>query len=246
MNRPVIESQTLMCRLECAWTQSHICLWEELQCKVVRQRQRTESPPSSGHASEVLRQWQFAQIPLELNVNAITKVAIRIVENFPEPEFATLTADAFGGIQQESARLAHVLDREKSDTPKGQTAKTIRFGAFREDVLVGWSVGWMEKGRIYYMAHSGVAQQFQRTGVYGCLLQHVTQYAVSQGSVALRSQHSVLNNRMIIYKLKRGFHISGLTFDPQMGSLAELTRYLSGPRAELFADRVVTLCVPKK
>ena len=179
-------------------------------------------------------------------MNATAPVEIRLVENFSEPEFGTLTADAFSGIHQESAKLAYVLDREKSDAPEGLTAKTIRFGAFQGDALVGWSVGWMEKGRVYYMAHSGVAQQFQRTGVYGCLLEHVTQYAGSQGAIALRSQHSVLNNRMIIYKLARGFHISGLTFDPQMGSLVELTHYLSGSRAELFADRVSALCAPRK
>lgn len=179
-------------------------------------------------------------------MNAVAEIEIRLVEKFPEPEFGTLTDDVFSDIQKESDELAFVLDREKSDAPKGLTAKTIRFAAFHGHALAGWSVGWMEKGSVYYMAHSGVARPLQRRGVYGRLLEHVADYARVQGAIALRSQHSVLNNRMIIYKLARGFHISGLAYDPQMGSLVEVTRYLSEPRAELFADRVVSLRTPRK
>lgn len=174
-------------------------------------------------------------------MSALSNFIVSLVEKLPEPEFGRLTADVFGDIQQESARLASVVENEKCDAVKGLTAKTVRFAAFQGETLVGWSVGWMEKGRVYYMAHSGVARPLQRKGVYGSLLTHVLDYAASQGAVALRSQHSALNNRMIVYKLARGFYITGLSFDAQMGSLVELTRYLSGPRESLFADRIVSL-----
>lgn len=174
-------------------------------------------------------------------MSALSNFIVCLVEKLPEPEFGGLAAEVFGDIQQESARLASVMESEKCDSARGQTAKTVRFAALQGETLVGWSIGWMEKGCVFYMAHSGVSRPFQHKGIYSSLLAHVLDYAVSQGAVALRSQHSVLNNRMIIYKLARGFYISGLSFDAQMGSLVELTRYLSGPREKLFTDRAVSL-----
>jgi hypothetical protein len=49
----------------------------------------------------------------------------------------------------------------------------------------------------------------------------------------------VLNNRIIVCKLQRGFHIAGLSFSAQMGSLVELVDHISAPRLELFRTRAV-------
>lgn len=32
----------------------------------------------------------------------------------------------------------------------------VRFGAFIDQALVGWSCGWFERGHSFYMANSGV------------------------------------------------------------------------------------------
>ena len=97
----------------------------------------------------------------------------------------------------------------------------------------------MERGRVFYMANSGVAAAHRRKGVYSALLAAVRDHAASQDALVLRSQHSVVNNAVIIAKLRFGFHISGLSQSAQMGTLVELSHHLSPPRQEMFRSRAI-------
>ena len=84
-----------------------------------------------------------------------------------------------------------------------------------------------------------MAAAHRRKGVYTALLSAVRDHALSQDALVLRSQHSVLNNPVIIAKLRFGFHISGLSQSAQMGTLVELSHHLSPPRDEMFRSRAI-------
>lgn len=167
-------------------------------------------------------------------------VEIRPAEKFPEPAFSQLQRQVFADVQRESDELDAMLLAEAAiEAPAPAQSPMFRLGAYIGEELVGWSNGWMERGKVFYMANSGVAAAHRRKGVYTALLSAVRDHALSQGVVTLRSQHSVLNNAVIITKLRFGFHVSGLSQSAQMGTLVELSYHLSQPRQAMFRDRAI-------
>ncbi len=167
---------------------------------------------------------------------------------FPEPAFTALRNRVFSHLERESSELADVLAHEKPADPPTQpthSSPMVRFGAQVDGQLVGWSSGWYERDRCFYMASSGVAPEHQGQGIYSELLEAVLAHARSTGVQVVRSQHSVLNNRVIACKLKRGFHISGLSVSAHMGTLVELVFHLSEPRLELFRNRAIPFTTPR-
>ena len=167
---------------------------------------------------------------------------------FPEPAFTVLRNRVFSHLERESAELAAVLACEipPDSAPRPtQSTPMVRFGAYIDGSLVGWSSGWHERDRCFYMASSGVVPEHQGQGIYSALLQAVVNHVQSNGVQTIRSQHSVLNNRVIVCKLKRGFHISGLSLSAHMGSLVELILHLSEPRQELFRKRAIPFTAPR-
>jgi GNAT superfamily N-acetyltransferase len=173
---------------------------------------------------------------------------LRVTDKFPEPEFSHLQRTVFADIQLESIALSEVLSSEREATfeaAKVSHSPMVRLGAYVEGQLVGWSCGWLERGNCFYMANSGVTPQYQGEGIYSALLQVMLEHARELGAHIVRSQHSVLNNRIIVCKLKRGFHISGLSFSAQLGNLVELVHHLSEPRLELLRSRVIPLVAPR-
>jgi hypothetical protein len=172
-------------------------------------------------------------------------ISVRVAERFPEPAFSQLQAKVFCDVQQASSALAQVLQTESVDFPEATPAPStsfspfLRLGAYDGDELVGWSFGWLERGRVFYMANSGVLERYRRHGVYSALVDAVCGHARAMGAVMVRSQHSVLNNAVIIAKLRMGFHVAGMSQSAQLGSLVELVRHLSEERHALFRSRVV-------
>lgn len=175
-------------------------------------------------------------------------IAIRPAEKFPEPAFATLQRQVFADIQQVSDALAAVLSAEaaaaiKPESPQ-QHAPLFRLGAYDGEELVGWSIGHMERGDIFYVAHSGVVAAYRRRGIYAALMNAMHEHALSQGAIAMRSQHSVVNNAVIIAKLRAGYHVSGLSQSARMGALLELTLNFSAERQAMYRQRVLPYATP--
>ena len=176
----------------------------------------------------------------------MTTITIRAADKFPEPAFSQLTRLVFAGVQQPSVELARTLAAEASAGHSMAHAHVpmYRLGAYAEDELVGWSCGWMERGDVFYMANSGVVPSQRRKGIYSSLLAAARGHALASGAVAIRSQHSVLNNPVIIAKLRAGFHVSGLSQSARMGTLVELTLHFSEERHELFRSRSLPFVLP--
>jgi GNAT superfamily N-acetyltransferase len=181
----------------------------------------------------------------------MTVTILLLHEKFPEPEFTALQREVFAGTEAESSALADVLAAEQVQAQSltgGEPlthAPIVRFGAYAEGDLVGWTYGWFERGNAFYMANSGVIAGYRRRGVYSALLGAVIGHAKGNGAVLVRSHHSLLNNPIIICKLKHGFHIVGVSTSARMGSLAELALHLSSARESLFASRVIPWAAPR-
>ncbi len=120
----------------------------------------------------------------------------------------------------------------------------FRLGAYAGDELVGWSVGHMERGDVFYVANSGVVATYRRRGIYSSLLNAMGERARAEGAVAIRSQHSVVNNPVTIAKLRAGFHVSGLSQSARMGTLVELTLHISPDRQAMYRNRVLPYVTP--
>jgi GNAT superfamily N-acetyltransferase len=173
-------------------------------------------------------------------------IEIRHVEKFPEPEFSRMNRAVFVDIQQPSAELALALACEAAAATASKQihAPMYRLGAYSGENIVGWTIGWMERGNVFYVANSGVLAAHRRKGIYSLLLSAIHECARANGAVAIRSQHSVLNNAVIIAKLRAGFHISGLSQSAQMGTLVEMTFHFFDQRLELFRSRSLPYVTP--
>lgn len=175
-------------------------------------------------------------------------IEIRQVDTFPE-EFSTLESLMFKDIQQYSSELAEALrieaePRQNSglDSTKALEQPLIRFAAYEGDTLVGWSFGHFDfRGRVFHMSNSAVLPQYRRQGIYSQLLKAVLNYTQSQAVIMVTSYHSVLNNPIIINKLKAGFHITGLSHSARMGALVQLTYHHSKERQAIFRQRLIPL-----
>ena len=168
---------------------------------------------------------------------------------FPEPGFSALQRRVFAEVQQSSSLLAAALADEARKRGEGQggpgsllrgTTPVLRFGAYAGEDLVGWSYGWFEPpDGGFYMANSGVEAAYRRCGIYSALLEAIVDHARGAGAPFVRSRHSVLNNPVIVCKLRRGFYISGLGLTANLGMLVELVRHLTPERESLFRSRVI-------
>jgi len=176
----------------------------------------------------------------------MSTLVIRPVERFAEPEFGLLHQAVFADIQHISQEWADLYASEEVNAPPVQDPMSPmhRLGAYLDDELVGWSCGWMERSRCYYMANSGVVQAHQRKGIYTALLGEARRMAESLGATTIRSRHSVLNNPVLIAKLRFGFQISGLSMPAGMGSLVELSYHLNPARQKLYRQRAIAFGSP--
>jgi ribosomal protein S18 acetylase RimI-like enzyme len=168
-------------------------------------------------------------------------IDIRPTNEFPEPEFSRLQTLVFADVQQYSDELEAILRDEAggADVSPEKLSPIFRIGAYEGNELVGWSYGWMERGRIFYMGNSGVLPSHRRRGIYTSLLNAVREHVFAEGARVMRSHHSVLNNPVIIAKLRAGFNVSGLTQSAKMGTLVELTLHMTEKRQEMFRNRVM-------
>jgi GNAT superfamily N-acetyltransferase len=170
-----------------------------------------------------------------------------LVEKFPEPAFANLQREVFAPLESSSPEFAAAVRAERSLSGSVNSAlfpPMVRFGAYSDEQLVGWSYGWFERPDKFYMANSAVLPGHRRVGVYSQLVGAIVEYAQSHGAGAVHSRHSVLNTPVIIAKLKLGFVISGTNFSEQAGLLVQLVRHTSTGRAEVFHNRVVPFVSP--
>jgi GNAT superfamily N-acetyltransferase len=172
----------------------------------------------------------------------VTAFSIRFVERFPEPAFTELQREIFAPLESSCPEFSAAVRAERSASGTNGPMllpPMIRFGAYADEQLVGWSYGWFERPDTFYMANSGVLPSHRRRGVYSQLVAAIIEYAQSHGAGTVQSRHSVLNTPIIIAKLKLGFTIAGTNFSAHLGLQVQLVRHASTARADVFHNRVV-------
>lgn len=161
------------------------------------------------------------------------------MDQFPEPAFAMLAAEAFSDYEA-SELLTAVLSEEAaagSITHRPNDEGSLRIAAFRGDSLVGWALARPEGANHLHMFNSGVALAERRQGIYSRLVQLVIDHASSRGHVAILSRHAANNNAVIVAKLKLGFFVSGFEYSEVYGPLVRLTYLLGKLRRSLHQTR---------
>lgn len=162
-----------------------------------------------------------------------------VVDQFPEPAFAMLAAEAFSDYEA-SELLSAVLSEEAAAGSRSlgpDDEGTLRIAAFRGDALVGWTFARAEGANHLHMFNSGVAPAERRHGIYSRLVQLAIEHASSRGHVAIVSRHAANNNAVIVAKLKLGFFVSGFEYSEVYGPLVRLTFLLGDLRRSLHKTR---------
>lgn len=106
-----------------------------------------------------------------------------------------------------------------------------------EGKFAGYTFGFQESGITFYMCSSLVAVEHRRKGLYTSLLEKVMELTVAEGFQTLYSRHYLSNNSVIIPKLKKGFHVSGIETSDLFGTTLILTYYSNATRNEVFSYR---------
>lgn len=87
--------------------------------------------------------------------------------------------------------------------------------------VVGWFMGF-QKGDEFYMMNTGVFEKHQGKGIYTHLLKEIIEIIKPKGFLFMTSHHLASNNRVIVPKLKAGFHITGIEINETFGVLVNL------------------------
>ena len=171
-------------------------------------------------------------------MNDVIFPRLRIMENFPEPEFTALRDVAFADFGEPSRLLADVLaDETLKARPEtsgpNEKSPQLRIGAFIENRLVGWSYAKGEGSQLH-MVNSGVLPDLRRQGIYFRLVEATITYAGTYGFNKIFSRHVPTNNAVIVPKLRLGFMVSGFEYSEVYGPLVHLTYLVGNKRRELY------------
>jgi len=105
------------------------------------------------------------------------------------------------------------------------------------DQLAGWSSGYQDTKESFCMSNSAILPVHRERGLYSNLLDVALRLLTEKGFQRIWSSHTVTNNRIIIPKMKRGFVITGTSFNEMAGSLVHLTYYTSSLRKKIMDFR---------
>lgn len=166
-------------------------------------------------------------------------ITYRVLDQFPEPAFATLSEGVFADFEASELLDQVVADEAAARKPSAMLVdpEALRIGAFRGDSLVGWTFARPDGANLLHMVNSGVAPGERRHGIYTELARKVMDHARSRGYVAVVSRHAVRNNPVIIAKLKLGFFVSGFEYSEVYGPLVRLTFLVGELRRTLYRER---------
>lgn len=134
-------------------------------------------------------------------------------------------------LSQEEREAAGRLGEKCGD------AFVLRLGIFREDEFVGWHLGRQEDAQRFYMVNTGILEAHRNRGLYRALLPVVLKRVEAAGFQIVYSRHTVINNQVIVPKLKAGFIISGMEVDDRFGTSVQLSYYFNPIRRKMMDVR---------
>lgn len=177
----------------------------------------------------------------------MSSITFRILETFPEPEYAALVDESFADYDESDLLLE--VNEEEAAARSGEAAKppaeAVRIGAFRDGRLVGWTYAIPQGASLLYMVNSGVAAGERRSGIYSELVRQVIREAQARGYAYIGSRNAAHNNAVIVAKLKLGFMVSGFEYSEVYGPLVRLTYIVGEKRRLLYRSRANSIRRPR-
>jgi GNAT superfamily N-acetyltransferase len=132
------------------------------------------------------------------------KIDVRRVSEYPESVFRDLVAR---NLEAEHFFFPAWKLNGPGDPTYQSSGEVVRIAAFLGDTLVGLSWGQAVTKFRFHMFMSLVEPEFRRQGIYSRMLALVLELTRQFDEVD--SYHHVLNNPVIVGKLKAGFQIIG-------------------------------------
>jgi|SaaInlStandDraft_6_1057023.scaffolds.fasta_scaffold61619_3 GNAT superfamily N-acetyltransferase len=100
----------------------------------------------------------------------------------------------------------------------------LRLALLKDDELIGWTYGWQDSFDYasFFMGASVVLPHYRNRGLYTQLVQKVIEITDKLGFQSIWSTHIMMNNPVIVAKLKLKFHINGFESNVNYGNLVKL------------------------
>lgn len=102
---------------------------------------------------------------------------------------------------------------------------------------IGWTRGAQKDRETYSMSNTGIFPDYRCRGVYSALLSAVLDLTRREGFQKVISRHSVVNNAILVPKLKAGFRITGFEVNDVFGILVNLTYFFNERRSNALLYR---------
>ena len=177
-----------------------------------------------------------------------------ITENFPfgfslkecdQAEYLKLTAGLNEKIYDEKELvlrpqvLISAEDSVKIEKLRENVKQSYKFFAvlFYQGLVAGWTVGMQENAESFNMINSAVLPEYRGRGLYTRMLEITMKKVIDKGYQKICSRHNMLNSKVILAKLKKGFVITGLELNDFAGSLVQLTYFTNPTRKKAMEFR---------
>ncbi|MCG8419164.1 MAG: GNAT family N-acetyltransferase [Proteobacteria bacterium] len=156
-------------------------------------------------------------------------------------QFSRLHNAAF---RRENVNLAAVYSASERD--RAEALDALVTGTPLEHHLLiqkdGRTVGcfWGAQERLahYSMHYTVIHPAHQGRGIYSALLRRLIGLIGSLGFRHIQSRHHADNNRVLIAKLKAGFHITGFEVAPKYGLVVQLCYFFNQTMRDLHCYRI--------
>lgn len=199
---------------------------------------------SRGEWRDTLRFVKFLNDPVEDQITDNFPFGFSLKECSAE-EYQKLTADLHKKVFDDNElilRTASILsDSEKAKLKKLNQKRSTPYQSqavlFYKTEVAGWTWGFQDSRESYYMVNSAIMPEFRGRGLYKRVLDLTMEKLIQKGFQKIWSRHSILNNAVIIPKLKRGFQITGTELNESFGSLLNLTYLTNETRRKALAFR---------
>lgn len=177
-----------------------------------------------------------------------------ITENFPSgfsfkevsgDEFVKITGDLPKQLFDDKEiilRATSVISDEEKKKLEKLNENYERPNAYyavllHKNEVAGWTWGYQDAWESFYMVNSAVLPQHRGRGLYTRMLEIKMEKLVAMGYQKIWSRHNILNNAILIPKLKFGFQIIGHELSDFAGVLVHLAYYTNATRRKVLKFR---------
>ncbi|WP_328315789.1 GNAT family N-acetyltransferase [Streptomyces sp. NBC_00388] len=106
-----------------------------------------------------------------------------------------------------------------------------------EGNLMGWLKGRMADPDTFYLGTSGMLPEYRAQRVAALCYVKLLEYLRALGYERVTSEHHPSNRTAMIFQLKHGFSIEGMSLDERWGPMVKMVRFFDKDRQDEFDRR---------